>query len=271
MPLVSTEWLENNLNKVKIIECSWHMPNIKRDSHEEFLKEHIEGAIYFDLDKNSNLITDLPHMLPEKNVWEEIVSNLGIDNDDLIVIYDNSEVLSACRCWYNFIYFGHKPELVKVLNGGLKKWKMENRKTTSKISHITISNYKSYKKEFLVKSKVQIDINIQKEEFLVLDARSRERFEGKVPEPRKNLRSGSIKNSICLPFKEIVNDDNTFKTLDELASKFKGVIDINSKNVVFSCGSGVTACVLALAYSMVNNKYLPVIYDGSWAEYGKIK
>ena len=97
MALVSTEWLENNLNKVKIVECTWHMPNIKRDSHEEFLSEHIEGALYFDLDKNSNLSSDLPHMLPDKNVWEAIVSNLGIKNDDLIVIYDNSEVLSACR------------------------------------------------------------------------------------------------------------------------------------------------------------------------------
>ena len=104
----------------------------------------------------------------------------------------------------------------------------------------------------------------------VLDARSKERFEGKVPDPRKNVRSGSIPNSLCLPFKEIINEDGTFKNTDEISKKFMQIIDRKYNNIVFSCGSGVTACVLALAYSLVNNKYSPIIYDGSWAEYGKI-
>ena len=105
MSLVTIDWLENNLNKVKIIDCSWHMPNVNRNASQEYIQEHIPGAIFFDLDKYSDLKTDLPHMLPNLNNWEKIISSLGISNNDKVIIYDNSDVLSACRCWYNFIYF----------------------------------------------------------------------------------------------------------------------------------------------------------------------
>ena len=127
MSLVTSDWLENNLDKVKLIDCSWHMPNVKRNGYEEYLKEHIPGTIFFDLDKYSDVNTDLPHMLPNPIKWEEIVSNLGISNNDRIIIYDNSDVLSSCRCWYNFIYFGHNPNLVSVLDGGFNKWKLEKK------------------------------------------------------------------------------------------------------------------------------------------------
>ena len=127
MSLVTTDWLESNLDKVKIIDCSWHMPNVKRSPYEEYLQGHIPGAIFFDLDKNSDLNTDLPHMLPDQITWSNIISSLGISNNDRIVIYENSDVLSSCRCWYNFIYFGHDPNLVNVLDGGLKKWREEKK------------------------------------------------------------------------------------------------------------------------------------------------
>ncbi len=152
----------------------------------------------------------------------------------------------------------------------LKKWILENKVVNSNKVKIQKSEYKSQEKKNLVKNKNQIDSNINIKDFLVVDARSKERFEGKVPDPRKNVRSGSIPNSFCLPFKEILNEDNTFKNTEEISQKFMQIIDIEHNNIVFSCGSGVTACVLALAYSLVNNKYSPKIYDGSWAEYGKI-
>ena len=270
MSLVTSNWLENNLDKVKLIDCSWHMPNLKRNAYYEYLKKHIPGAIFFDLDKYSDSNTDLPHMLPNPITWEKILSNLGISNNDRIIVYDNSDVLSSCRCWYNFIYFGHNPNLVSVLDGGFKKWKLEKKITNSNESRLFKTKYKSLENKKLVKNKNQIDININKKEFVVIDARGRERFEGKVPEPRKNVRSGSIPNSLCLPFKEIINDNNTFKNIAEISKKFEEIVDVNNNNMVFSCGSGITACVLALAYSLVNNKYSPTIYDGSWAEYGKI-
>ena len=269
MSLVDTNWLENNLKNVKIIDCSWHMPQTNRNGFEEFKKQHIPNSIFFDLDKNSKLNTDLPHMLTDKISWEKIVSEMGIKNGDKIVIYDNSDVISSCRCWYNFIYFGHNPERVHVLDGGLKKWKRENRATNNSLLNIKKSNYKANEKKELVKNKLDIDENISLKKFTVIDARSKERFEGKIPEPRKGLRSGSIKNSFCLPFTDLINEDGTFADKDKILEKFKTIKCDLKNNLVFTCGSGVTASVLALAYSLIDNKYMPTIYDGSWSEYGK--
>ena len=272
MSIVTTDWLINNLNKVKIIDSSWHLPNQKRDSIKEYSNEHIINSVFFDIDKNSDQETDLPHMLPSVKEWEDIVSNLGISNDDNIVIYDNSDVISSCRCWYTFRYFGHDPSLVSVLDGGLKKWKQEGKPTVKHKTNINQSVYKAVANKDMVKSKSDIDENIKLKNFKVIDARSYERFKGMVPELRINVKSGSIKGSYCLPFTKIINkNNNTFKNNADLNQIFKEVIDTDDNNIVFSCGSGVTASVLALAYSLINNKYTPTIYDGSWSEYGLIK
>ena len=272
MSLVETDWLEKNISSVKIIDCSWHMPQTKRSGLKEYKNQHIPDSIFFDLDANSKKEINLPHMLVDQNDWIQIVSKMGIKNEDKIVVYDNSDVISSCRCWFNFIYFGHNPKLVHVLNGGLKKWINENKEVTSDVTSIRISDYKSFEKKELVKNKEQVFLNIEEQYFKVIDARSKERFDGKVPEPRKGLRSGSIKNSFCIPFGLCLNEDKTFKDKEELKKIFKSCLkNINEKNIVFSCGSGVTACVLALAYSLINDKYHPCIYDGSWAEYGIVK
>ena len=271
MSLVSTDWLEKNLDKVKIIDCSWHLPQENRNGFKEYSLHHIKNAIFFDLDKNSKQNTDLPHMLTDKNSWENIVSTMGIKNDDQIIVYDNSDVISSCRCWFNFIYFGHDPKLIHILNGGLKKWIKEKREITQDIPQIKFTNYYSSKRKDLVKNKDFINVNIQTKKFKVIDARSKDRFEGKVSEPRIGLRSGSIENSFCIPFSNCLNPDRTFKNNIELKNIFKSYVkNIDEQNIVFSCGSGVTACVLALAYSLINDKYHPCIYDGSWAEYGII-
>ncbi len=269
MSLIDTNSLEKNLQKVKIIDCSWHMPLTNRNGFEEYKKQHIESAIFFDLDKNSEKNTNLPHMLTDKNSWEKIVSNMGIKNEDEIVVYDNSDVISSCRCWYNFIYFGHNPKLVHVLNGGLKKWKKEKKPLTNNITKNPKSHYIAKEKKELVKDKSQIDQNVSTNQFQVIDARSRERFEGKVSEPRQGLRSGSIKNSFCLPFSELINIDGTFISKDKILEKFKSTKCQLNEKLVFSCGSGVTASVLAFSYSLINKEYVPIIYDGSWSEYGR--
>jgi thiosulfate/3-mercaptopyruvate sulfurtransferase len=272
MSLVETDWLEKNISSVKIIDCSWHMPQTKRSGLEEYKNQHIPNSIFFDLDANSKKKINLPHMLVNQADWMQIVSKMGIKNEDEIVVYDNSDVISSCRCWFNFIYFGHNPKLVHVLNGGLKKWIKENKEVTNEATSIKVSDYKSFEKKELVKNKEQIDLNIEEKYFKVIDARSKERFDGRVPEPRKGLRSGSIKNSFCIPFNLCLCEDKTFKSKKDLKLIFETCLkDINEKNIVFSCGSGVTACVLALAYSLINDKYHPCIYDGSWSEYGIIK
>ena len=273
MSLVSTDWLEKNVDKVKILDASWHMPNIKRNAYEEYKKDHIKNAIFFDIDKFSNKETELPHMLPDEKDWEKIISNLGISNKDRIIVYDNSDVISSCRCWYTFIFFGHKPSLISVLDGGLSKWKKENRKTTNNTSNHEKKNYKANKISKLVKTKEEVNINISEKKFQIVDARSKNRFLGLEKEPRTDVRSGSIQNSLCLPFTELINPQNkTFIEKNFIMEKFSKIgIKNDNNNVVFSCGSGITATVLSLAYSLINDKYLPTIYDGSWAEYGKLK
>ncbi len=271
MSLVSTNWLKDNMSRVKILDCSWHLPSTNRNPFTEFKKEHIPGSQFFDLDNNSDQNTDLPHMLPKKREWQKIVSLMGISNEDRIIIYDNSDLLSSCRCWFMFVYFGHNSKLVSILNGGMKKWKMEKKPITNKIKKIRISKYTVFEHENMVKDKNEIKNNITKKNFYVIDARSKNRFNGIEDEPRSDVKSGSIPGSINLPFRELLNEDNSFKNIKEIKIKFDNVLKTNNcSTLVMSCGSGVTACVLALAYSLIDNKYRPTIYDGSWSEYGKI-
>ena len=265
--LVSTEWLAKNLVNVKILDASWHLPNVNRNSFEEFKSNHIINSIFFDIDKNSNQKTNLPHMLPSKEDWEIIVSDLGISNSDHVIVYDNSDVFSSCRVWYTFLYFDHNPKLISVLDGDLKKWVNEKLPTSKKIINIKKSKYVAKENTSLVMNKDEINKNIDTKKFQLIDARGEQRFLGLQPEPRKELRSGNIKGSINLPFQKLLEENRTFKKKDELIEIFKSKKVSVEKEMVFTCGSGVTACVLGLANSIITGKK-PVIYDGSWAEYG---
>ena len=265
--LVTTDWLDKNIEKVKILDASWHLPNTNRNSIKEYKSEHIVNSIFFDLDKNSNKKTKLPHMLPTKREWEIIVSELGITNSDHIVVYDNSDVFSSCRIWYTFLYFGHDPKLVSVLNGSFKKWVNEKRPTSKEIIKIEKSKYVAKENTSLVINKDEIIKNIDSRKFQLIDARGEKRFLGLQPEFRKELRSGNIKGSINLPFQKLLEEDRTFKEKNELIEIFKTKKISIEKDMAFTCGSGVTACILGLANSIISGKN-PVIYDGSWAEYG---
>ena len=270
MTLVSTEWLNSNLNKVKIIDASWHLVK-NRNAIEEYNEAHIENAIFFDLDKNSNQRKDLSHghFLPSISDHEKSISEMGILNTDRIIIYCYSDLISSCRAWFQFLYFGHDPKLVSVLNGGMKKWKLEDRKVTSLKNKIIPSKYKARENNNMIKVKSQIEENIKKKEFTVLDARSENRFLGLEPEPRSGIKSGSIEGSKSLPLSELVNTkDNTFLDKKKLKDIFN-LKGINTNKIVMSCGSSVSASSLALAYSIINDDYIAKIYVGSWTEYGK--
>ena len=265
--LVSSEWLNQNLDKVKILDASWHLPNVKRNSFEEYKTSHITNSVFFDIDKYSNQKTNLPHMLPSKEEWEIIVSNLGINNSDHIIVYDNSEVFSSCRVWYTFLYFGHNPDLISILDGNFEKWVNEKRPVSKEIAKNEKSNYRANENSSLVINKSKVNENITQNKFQLIDARGEQRFLGLQPEPRKELRSGNIKGSINLPFQKIINENRTFKKKDELIKIFKSKDISFEKEMAFTCGSGVTACILGLANSLISGKK-PIIYDGSWAEYG---
>ena len=206
-------------------------------------------------------------MLPSKEDWEIIVSNLGINNSDHIIVYDNSEVFSSCRVWYTFLYFGHDPDLISVLDGNFEKWINEKRPVSKEIIKNDKSNYKSDENSSLVINKSKVNENITQNKFQLIDARGEQRFLGLQTEPRRELRSGNIKGSINLPFQKVINKNRTFKKKDELIKIFKSKDISFEKEMVFSCGSGVTACILGLANSIISGKK-PIIYDGSWAEYG---
>jgi len=276
--LVSTEWLNSNLSEVQIFDASWHMPNSNRNAHKEYLKKHIPGAMFWDLDEHSDKDSPFPHMLPNYDYWTRMLWSFGITNDDHIVVYDFSDVHSACRLWFSLKYFGHQK--VSVLSGGMKKYLRENRITSNKINKdivkfsyidkINIKNkYKVIENLDWIKKKEQIDKNIKTNIFTLVDARSRERFKGKVEEPRPNLKKGCVPGSKNIPFQDCIDSGtNTFKRKSELTKIFKeNNIDYLKPNV-FMCGSGVTACVLGLAYFLITDKN-PVIYDGSYAEWGK--
>jgi len=268
--LVSTNWLNKNLGKVKIIDASWHLVK-NRNAIEEYNKEHLEEALFFDLDKNSNPRKNLAHghFLPSISDHEKAMSEMGILNTDRIIIYCYSDLISSCRAWFQFLYFGHDPKLVSVLNGGMKKWKLEGKKITNLKTKITPSKYTAKENKNMIKVKSQIDENIKKKEFMILDARSKNRFLGVEPEPRPGVKSGSIKGSKSLPLSELVNTkDNTFLVKEKLKDIFN-LRGVNSNKIVMSCGSSVSASSLALAYSVINDDYMAKVYVGSWTEYGK--
>jgi thiosulfate/3-mercaptopyruvate sulfurtransferase len=270
MSLVSTGWLNKNLNEVKIIDASWHLAK-NRNAVKEYNKEHIENAIFFNLDKNSNKRKNLPHghFLPSVSDHEKSVSKMGILNTDRIIIYCYSDLISSCRAWFQFIYFGHNPKLVSVLNGGMKKWKQEGKKVTKKKTRIIPSKYISKENKNMIKIKSEIDKNIKEKKFTILDARSKNRFLGLVSEPRPGIKSGSIKGSKSLPLSELINTkNNTFLSKEKLKNIFN-LKEVSSNEIVMSCGSSVSASSLALAYSIINDDYMAKIYIGSWTEYGK--
>ena len=265
--LVTTEWLEKNINKVKILDATWCLTNAGRNAKEEFKENHIKNSIFFDIDKNSKQNSSLPHMLPSNKEWESIVSNLGINNSDNIIIYDNSDVFSSCRVWYTFIYFGHNADLVSVLDGNFTKWLKENRAISKEVIKISKTDYEAKENLSMVINKTQVKKNILDKKFQLIDARSKERYLGLVPEPRQGLKRGHIEGAKNIPFQLLLNEDRTFKKKDELIKIFeKNEID-KDKDIAFTCGSGVTACILGLANSIISGKK-PTIYDGSWSEYG---
>ena len=268
MNLVSTDWLETNLDKVKIFDASWHMPSSKRSAKKEYMEKHITGAMFWDIDEHSDKNSPYPHMMSDSDSWKKILCSYGIKNQDHIVVYDFSEIYSSCRLWFSLKYFGHKK--VSVLDGGLKKWIKENKKTTNKKEKITkLKDYYVIENVEWIKNKKQIDENIKNFSFTTVDARSRDRFEGKADEPRAGLKKGCIVGSKNIPFKDCIDiEKNTFKTKGELIKIFEQNKVDTSKPIVFTCGSGMTACVLGLAYSLISGKNA-LIYDGSWSEYGK--
>lgn len=265
--LISTNELAARLNDPSwvAVNGSWHMPSEKRNAQAEHVASHIPGARFFNLDAISDPHSSYPHMLPSPATFEKAVGLLGIGNKTHVVVYDTQGLFSAARIWWMFRVFGH--DNVQVLDGGFPKWLAEKRPVESGlITPHPVAFTASYRSE-LVRSFEDIQRNLATQYEQVVDARASGRFNGTEPEPRAGLRSGHIPGSFNLSFRECtIPPYHVLKKTDDLKELFKSrKVDL-SRPVIASCGSGVTACVLALALHELGLHNVPV-YDGSWAEW----
>jgi thiosulfate/3-mercaptopyruvate sulfurtransferase len=286
--VVSPEWLKSMLSndKLKVVDASWYMPNEKRDTFQEYKDKHIPGAVFFDVDAISDLTSHLPHMLPSEAAFEAAVSALGIQNDSLVVVYDTKGIFSVARVWWMFRVFGH--EKVWVLNGGLPKWQDAGFPVVSHESQLESSTeavaavkkvysgqqipevkFKATLQPHLVWSADQVRNNLQEKKYQLVDARGKARFDGTAPEPRKGIRGGHVPGSNCIPFTEVLSKSGTLLAPEELSKKFSDAGVVAEDPIVTSCGTGVTACILALALHRLGKDDVPV-YDGSWTEWGSL-
>ena len=267
--IVSTDWLAQHLEApdIRIIDSSWYFPQEKRNAEQEFLECHIPGASFFDIDKIKDNDSDLPHMLPPSEMFNSTVRKLGIGDGHKVVIYDGFGMRSAARLWWMFKVFGYSD--VVVLDGGFPKWVKEGRSTTADITEKEIRHLTIYEDKSIVADRDDVLRATKLNHCSIIDARSEGRFMGTAPEPRSGLRSGSIENSINVPYETLLNEDFTFKSKREIIDIFskKGVVFNNY--IITTCGSGVTAAVLYLALDEIGCSKIS-LYDGSWAEWGKI-
>ena len=264
--VVSTEWLAKRLGEpdLRVLDGTWHMPQLKRDAHAEFVAAHIPGAVFFDIDRIADHRTSLPHMLPSAEEFADAVGALGVGGDDRVVVYDARGVVSAARVWWTFRAFGH--DRVAVLDGGLRAWKTEGREVASGDPSPTRRHFRAAVRAELVRDFDAMRRNVRTHAEQVVDARSRGRFEGTEPEPRAGLRGGHIPGSLNLPYETLYRPDGTLIPPDALHAAFvEAGVDLG-RPVTTTCGSGITASVLALALHVVGRSDAAV-YDGSWTEW----
>jgi thiosulfate/3-mercaptopyruvate sulfurtransferase len=264
--VVTTEWLAAHLGEpdLRIVDGSWHMPQARRDPAAEFVAAHLPGAVFFDVDRIADTSSELPHMLPRPDDFARAVGALGIGDGDRVIVYDSRGVVSAARVWWTFRVFGH--DAVGVLDGGLPKWRAEGRTLESGAVRPAPRAFTARFRPDLVRDVAQMKTNVATPREQVLDARSRGRFAGTEPEPRPGLRGGHIPGSLNLPYDELYAPDGTLKAPPELRAAFAATgIDLG-KPLVTTCGSGITASVLALALHQVGRPDVAV-YDGSWTEW----
>jgi len=262
--IVSTQWLADHLDSpdIAILDASWHLPASGRDAKQEFAEGHIPGAQFFDIDEISDTSSSFPHMLPSSEKFSSRMRKMGIGDGKRVIVYDATGLFSAARAWWMFKVFGHDD--VAVLDGGLPKWKAENRALadgpaakpqerhfTARFNAMMVSDMAG-----LLNGSVQI-----------ADARSPARFRGEEPEPRAGVRAGHMPGARNVHYTTLLKPGGTLKSSDEIAKIFANAgIDV-SKPVVTSCGSGVTAAILSLGLTLAGARG-HALYDGSWAEWG---
>ena len=261
--LVSTDWLARHLGEpdLVVVDSSWHMPTSGRSGRDEYLKAHIPGARFFDIDKLSDRTHPAPHMLPSAAEFGEAMERLGIGRADRIVVYDNSPIHTAARGWFMLRHFG--ADKVAILDGGFQKWTAEGRPTESGEAPQRSASFDAMERDEIV----------TKQQLLAgaglpwVDARGKGRFEGSELDPRPGVAPGHAPGARNLPFGSLYHEDGRFKSVDDLRRLFYQAGIDPMRPFVASCGSGVTANSVIFAAHLIGNDEAK-LYDGSWSEWG---
>jgi thiosulfate/3-mercaptopyruvate sulfurtransferase len=268
-PLVSTEWLAAHINdaNVKVLDASFKLPGVLPLPKDDYLAAHLPGAVFFDVDAVSDHSNPLPHMFPSAEQFGRDIGNYGISNADTVVIYDAGGWVAAPRAWWMFLSYGHGN--VRILNGGLKKWRAERRPVEGGEVKPKPATFKASYDAKRVRSMQQLIANVESRAEQVIDARPVERFEGRAAEPRPGIRSGHIPGAHNVPYAGLFDAaTGEMKPLDELRAAFTGAGVKLDAPIVTSCGSGVSAGVLTLALYRLGITDT-ALYDGSWSEWGQ--
>lgn len=265
-PFVSTDWLAANLNRpdVAVVDASWYLPAMSRDGRAEYAQSHIPGAVHFDIDSVKDQASHLPHMLPPPEEFAKAAGAMGISEDMTIVVYDGAGLFSAPRVRWTFMVMGARD--VRILDGGLPKWKAEGRPT---LQGTPTAEPRVFNAIFNAAAVADLDAvrrALDTRSAQVVDARSAARFQGEAPEPRPGLASGHMPGSLNLPHETIVKDGRMLAP-EMIRSAFAAAgVDL-AKPVITTCGSGVSAAILSLGMEAAGLKPR-ALYDGSWSEWG---
>ena len=269
-PLVSPEWLKARLDApdIRVIDGTWFLPNDPRDARAEHAKARIPGAIFFDIDEIADTTSTLPHMLPPPEKFSSRMRKLGIGDGAQIVVYDAQGLFSAARVWWTFRVMGFDD--VFVLDGGLPAWikaggAIEDGLPLPRSERHLTPRYRAD----LVRDLKDMRWAVETQRALILDARPRNRFTGDAAEPRPNLKAGHMPGVHSIPSTELLDERGFLKPREELEKIFADVGVSKRSRVVCTCGSGVTAAIIALALARIGRWDAPV-YDGGWAEWGAI-
>jgi thiosulfate/3-mercaptopyruvate sulfurtransferase len=266
-PFVSTAWLADRLGApgLAIVDGSWYLPDEKRDPRAEFLAGHIPGAVFFDLDKIADTSSGLPHMLLSPEAFAEAAGAMGIGDGMQIVVYDGLGLFSAPRVRWTFRVMGAAD--VFVLEGGMPKWRAEGRPLESGEPRPERRTFTAHYDPAAVATLDDVRAVLGSDAAQIVDARGEARFRGEAPEPRPGVRSGHIPGAFNVPYRSIVGEGGKLRSPEELGAAFTAAgVDID-KPIVATCGSGVTAGIVALALETLGRPGAPV-YDGSWSEWG---